>query len=216
MKIVMNGKLKTSGLVFVVATLLACNPLDYKKQTIGEVDFNQYQELLMSAQSQSQIKKVDSFIFNVIKDSSIARYLPQVWAEDRDGIKVNLAMLIDKPCLLVITSPYAKWNTINMVREIPKALEGLNGDYRVICLLLKEAPPAGADIPENFYDVQIEQLSALYPNSYTIRPYEAEKINLYALPSRYYFEKDGRLTHLSHTSITFDDLLTEIQTYLAS
>jgi hypothetical protein len=207
----MNGKKLNILGSFVLLLIIACNPMDYKEETVGEVDFSRYQDQLLSAQTEEQIKKVDSFIFKVIRDSSINRKLPKVWAEDLNGIKVNLSLLIDKPTLMVITSPYANWNTINLAREIPEAIKLAEGEKRVISLLLYEKAPPGAEIPPDFYKVQLEQLSALFPNAYLIRQPEAKKLNLYSLPSRYYFNEKGVLTHISHTALSYKRLATEVK-----
>lgn len=207
----MSGKQLNRLGIIVLLLITACNPLDYREEAVSEVDFSRYQDQLISAQSDEQIKKVDSFIFNVIRDSSINRRLPQVWAEDVNGIKVNLALLINKPTLMVITSPYANWNSIDLAREVPEAIKLVGGEKKVICLLLNEKAPPGLEIPTDFYKVQLEQLSGLFPNSYLIRQAEAQKLNLYSLPSRYYFNENGILMHISHTALSYNKLTAEIK-----
>ena len=213
MMTVMNGKTLTLSILVAMLLVSACNPLDYKPSTIGEIDFSRYQDQLISAQSEAQIKKVDSFIFNVIRDSSLDRSMPQVWAEDANGIKVNLSLLIDKPTFIVITSPYANWNSIDLAREIPEAVKLVEDDIRVICLLLKENPPPGLEVPPDFYKVQLEQLSGLFPNTYSIRQSEAKKLNLYSLPSRFYFNEKGVLKHISHTALSYNRLTAEMKQF---
>ena len=216
MMTVMNGKLKYTLGFYSLLFLLACNPLDYKDKTVGEVDFSKFHELLLSAESDSQIRKVDSFIFKVIQDSSIDRKIPQVWAEDGYGVKVNLSLLTNKAGLMVITSPYANWNSIDLAREVPESINVIEGEKRVICLLLNEKAPRGVEVPPDFYKVQLEQLSELFPNTYLIRQSEAKKLNLYSLPSRYYFDEKGVLRHISHTALSYNKLKSEIKQNLTN
>ncbi len=205
----MNGRL--AFFICLISFLSACELMEEEHKTIGQVNFNRYQDQLRSAQSEQQIKQLDSIIFEVIRDSSVNRLLPDVWAEDQYGVKVNLSLLIDKPSLMVITSPYAQWNSIDIAREIPDAAELIEGDKRIICLLLEEPAPKGADIPVDFYKVQLEQLAELFSNSYLIKREEAQKLNLFALPTRFYFDEDGVLKSLSPTAVSPNRLKAEIK-----
>jgi len=208
---VMSGKIYPGILLIIIASLGACNPLDMKQETIAEVDFNQFRDQLRAAQSDPQIRQLDSLIFDRIEDSSLNRVMPQVWAEDQYGVKVNLALLIDRPSLMVITSPFAQWNSIDLARELPEVAKLIESDKRIICLLLKEPAPKGVEIPQDFYKVQIEQLSALFPNTYLIRKGEAQKLNIFTLPSRYYFDDKGVLQQISPTAVSFNQLKAEVK-----
>lgn len=217
MMIVMSGKLLFRKLLFgfsFAGLLFSCVPNEVQKKKVGIVNFNAFQEQILGANSKAEVKQIDDKVFEIIRDSSLNRVLPKVWAEDQHGIKVNLSLLIDKPTLMVITSPYAQWGTVDLARDLPEALEGLESKYRILCLLLKEPAPEGVEIPEDFYKVQLEQLTQLFPNSYLIRNSEAQKLNIYSLPSRYYFNENGVISKISPTAISPSKLKQEIKAHL--
>lgn len=198
-------------LLLLLILCLACDTEEKEKPAIARIDFEAFREHLMRAQNPAESARWDSLIFNRIEDSSLMRHLPKCWAKDLYENKVNLALMINQPTLMIITSPFSNWGPVQIAKEMPGIMAKSEFKPRVMILLLRESRPELNKLPEDFYRIQLEQLSQLYPTTYTIDEKEAAKLNVYALPCRYYFNAEGKLVELSKGSLSPGKMVKEIE-----
>lgn len=162
------------------------------KENIQLVDFSKFNDRFSAELDEIEMRKTDSLIFEAIEKASLEKYLPQLNAKAPNGEYVDISKLIKAPTLILVYSPYCGWSSVDLAEQLPAALDGLENKPEVICLYVAEER-VGSDLPENFFDLQQDQLKYLFPNFLIVPPEEAQKLNIYALPARYYFHSDGKL-----------------------
>ncbi len=206
---------KVIPLIGIVALLVACaNDSAEQKELIQKIDFATYQQYIYTAKSEEEVRKIDSMIFQEIKTTSLNRYLPPISAKDKNNRMVRVDSLISGPTMIVMYSPFSGWSSVDLAEELPRALNGIPNPPNVICLFLNEPDRPEVQLPQDFYKITLEQMSFIYPNFFVIEPGEAQKLNMYALPSRYYTDSEGKLMKLEHGAVSVDRLKKEIKTFL--
>lgn len=221
MTIAMNGKKENSmrfnlyHLLSILSLFLfaSCSSpeIEKEKEYLQLVDFSEYQDQMMNARSRAENARIDSLIFDRIETASIGKYLQPFYGMDEYGKSMRIDTLVDAQTLLTITSPYSNWNSIDIAKDLPSILEGLEKNPKIINLILKEPNPSGQAMPDNFYKIQIEQLRLLYPHTYMINGSEARKLNMYALPCRYYLDKEGKILKISKGAIPINRVKKEVK-----
>ena len=200
--------MKRAALIALTVFAIACSKPE-KKEYFSIIDFSAYQEELINASSIEENKRLDSIIFDQIEQATVNRYLPPLIGSDLEGKEVRVDQLIKKPTLIVFFSPFCGWTSVDLANELPEIIDGAESRPEVIVLLLEERR-GGIELPEDFYKVQHEQLKFLYPNTFLIQGTEAQKLNMYALPSRFYFNGDKKLLQLTKGRVSVNRVKKEI------
>jgi len=209
-----KGMVKLIYSLLVLFFLFSCSEKieEEAREHISRVKFSSFQEQLSNAQSLEESQRLDSMIFSKIEEASIGRYLPQLFGMDENRNQLIIDTSFNKPCLLVLYSPFCGWNSVDLANELPMVVEPKSQEFEVVVLLFLESRPE-LNIPSDFYKVQIEQLRYLYPKSYLINGKEASKLNMYALPSRYYFNEQGKLIQLKKGKVSTNRMKNELEEF---
>lgn len=207
-------KVSYSFIVLAGLFTIACSSSTETKEYIKKVDFSKYQVQLSSAKNGIESNRLDSQIFQEIEEAMIDKYLEPLYGMDAYGNRIRIDTLIDQPTLVILTSPYSNWNSVDIAKELPTIVEKSNPSFQIVNLLLKEPNPNGQALPANFYKIQIEQLQLLFPHTYLINGSEAIKLNMYALPCRYYFNQGGQLIKISKGAIPMNRFIKETNNLL--
>lgn len=118
--------------------------------------------------------------------NTIGKRIPPLEVTDKSGKNTTLTKIIDKPCIIIASSPWGTYGIDEMLYYFPEVIENTkqqDHDFQVICLIVDDGL---------YPDMQDVRTTAelTYRQTYYITPTEAAKINIFADPTKFYINKE--------------------------
>ena len=177
-------------LLLLSIALLSCAN---KKDFIIPVDFEKFEKEIVPGLNQEEVKGIISRQIEEIKINSIGKHIPKIFVKDKSGQEIILQNVLFGNNVIALTDAHCSWGNEGLTNDLQFALKELEKEKIkpvIICLLIKEK--SDYNDTTKFLD-RYNNLGKLYDNFYVIDRVDANKLNVFANPTRLYFDKNLKL-----------------------
>lgn len=181
---------------YILLVFLSCLGLSCSRSNdfIIPVDYREYYEGASTSMTEEESRSLSQKITADMQINTLGKRIPNIKVKDWNGKNFRLQKLIKDGAVLIFSAYDCSYGAEEVEHEFPRVLRDLETeaeDVRIICLVENSANK------KKEVDQYVWKLMTEYCNVFLIEPADAARINLTAIPTKFYINKEGQVVHMS-------------------